>query len=78
MKGKKTKKSKSPGHTKEILQLVEKKYAFFQELLQSTVLHVESSKFFDILAISDMNRCVKMVKSLHQQIEFLNKNLKEI
>ena len=51
MKGKRTKKLKKEGHTKEILQLVEKKYSFFQGLLQNTVLHVESSKFFDILAI---------------------------
>tara|TARA_Y100000816_G_scaffold103938_1_gene72505 strand:- start:10366 stop:13416 length:3051 start_codon:yes stop_codon:yes gene_type:complete len=78
MKGKRTKKLKKEGHTKEILQLVEKKYSFFQGLLQNTVLHVESSKFFDILAISDMNRCVKMVKLLHEQLEHLNKNLKDI
>ena len=78
MKGKRNKKAKSQGHTKEILQLVDKKYSFFQGLIQKTILHVEQSKFFDILAISDMNRCVKMLKNSHEGLEHMNKNLKDI
>ena len=51
-KGKRTKKSKVGGHTKEITQLVEKKYFFFQELIQKTIIHAESCKFFDILILT--------------------------
>ena len=77
MKGKRIKKSKVGGHTKEITQLVEKKYFFFQELIQKTIIHVESCKFFDIIAISDMNRCVKMLKMIHSSLELMYKNLKD-
>ena len=77
MKGKRIKKQKVGGHTKEITQLVERKYFFFQELIQKTIIHVESCKFFDILAISDMNRCVKMLKMIHSSLELMFKNLKD-
>ena len=77
MKGKRQKKSKNQSHTKEILQLVDKKYNFFQNLIQKTVLHVETSKFFDILAVSDMNRCVKMLKPVHSSLESMYTSVKE-
>ena len=77
MKGKRTKKPKAAAHNNEITSLVEKKYSFFQNLIQQTVLHVERSKFFDILAISDMNKCVKMLKTIHENLEVLYTKQKE-
>ncbi len=78
MRVKKDKKPKKTGHSNEILTLVEKKYAFFQNLIQQTIIHVESGKIFDILSVSDMNRCVKMLKAIHESLDSMYKNLNEL
>ena len=77
MRVKKDKKPKKTCHTAEISTLVEKKHAFFHNLIQQTIIHVESGKIFDILSVSDMNRCVKMLKVIHESLDSMYKKLNE-
>lgn len=64
MPGKKTKSKKN----EQIFSMVHKKCTFYQKVIQKTLLHVQRSKFQDILVISDVTRCVKMLNVIHANI----------
>ena len=58
-------------HKPEVLQMIEKKIIFFQEMIQKTILHVQKIKMFDLLSISEVAKCIG---SLHDLV----KKLKDI
>ncbi len=63
-------------HKPEVLVLIDKKTIFFQDVIQKTILHVQKTKLFDILGVSEMTKCVNMLYDLFKSIKDLvnNKN----
>ena len=55
----------------EIEALLERKYVFFQNIIRKTSAHIERCKFLDIVVISDVHKCVNLLKDV-------NSNLKDV
>ena len=78
-----TKKNSSTGLLdKNTIAIFENKIAFFQDLIQTTLLQVERNKLLDIIGVSNVNTCVESFRMLSGKItrvnELLLKNNKEI
>ena len=54
--------------------LLERKYAFFQTLIEKTSLHVQRCKFLDIIGISDLHKSINMLKSMRKTLIELYEN----
>ena len=55
--------------TQEIILLIEKKLLFFQDVIQTTILHVQKSKNLDIISTSELNGCVNLLIELSKKIK---------
>ena len=55
--------------TQEIILLIEKKLLFFQDVIQTTILHVQKSKNLDIISTSELNGCVSLLIELSKKIK---------
>jgi len=53
----------------DITILVEKKVSFFKDIIQKTIIHVQTNKKFDILGISDVNSCIERLYDLNAKIK---------
>ena len=49
--------------------LFEKKYTFFQNVIQKTSEHVQKSKFLDIIGISEVHKCVNSLKTINDDLK---------
>ena len=48
----------------DIVILIERKIAFFQDTIQRTILHVQKNKMLNIINVSDMNNCINVLFDL--------------
>ena len=55
----------------EISSLLEKKYTFFQDIIKKTTIHVQKCKFMDIIGISDVHKCINLLKTTYDHLEEL-------
>ena len=55
--------------TQEIILLIEKKLLFFQDVIQTTILHVQKSKNLDIINTSELNASVNLLIELSKKIK---------
>jgi len=53
----------------DMISLVEKKMAFFQDIIQKTLLHVQQNKLLNILGVSEVNSCINTLCSFDKQIK---------
>jgi ATP-dependent Lon protease len=64
------------GHLdKNTIDIFKNKIAFFQDLIQNTLLQVERNKLVDIIGISHINSCVDSLKVLSNKICHINQLL---
>ena len=56
-------------HSQEVLLLLERKYVFFQDLIQKTILHSQKNKMLDILGTSDVNKCINILYDLCKSLK---------
>lgn len=48
----------------DIIVLIERKIAFFQDTIQKTILHVQKNKMLNIISVSEMNNCITVLFEL--------------
>ena len=53
----------------EILILIEKKFLFFQDVIQKTILHVQKNKILDIIGVSEVNSCINTLFELSKKLK---------
>jgi ATP-dependent Lon protease len=62
----------------DINTLIERKFNFFKDVIQKTIIHVQKNKILDILGISDVGNCIERLGELSKKIyelsEIKNKN----
>ena len=58
----------------EISSLLEKKYTFFQDIIKKTTIHVQKCKFMDIVGISDVHKCINLLKTTYEHLNDLYVN----
>ena len=63
-----SKKNPAKKPTQEIILLIEKKILFFQDVIQTTILHVQKSKNLDIICTSELNGCINLLIELSKKI----------
>ena len=69
-------------HPSDVVNLVDKKLDFFQDVIQKTILHVQKNKMLDILGTTDVNSCINALHILSDKIiklvETMNENTADI
>jgi hypothetical protein len=55
--------------TQEIILLIEKKLVFFQDVIQTTILHIQKSKNLDIINTSELNTSINLLIELSKKIK---------
>jgi len=55
--------------------LIEKKLAFFQDVIQKTIIHVRKNKMLNILGVSEVNSCLNMLSDLSKQLKDITVSL---
>ena len=58
-------------HSPDVLNVVEKKIQFFQDLIQKTMLYVQKNKMLDILGVSEVTTCFQGLHDIHEKIKEL-------
>ena len=58
--------------TNDILALISKKVAFFEDVIQRTILHVQRNKMLDIIGISEVNNCIHLLFELSNKVKEIN------
>ena len=53
----------------EIVNLIDKKLLFFQDIIQKTILHVQKNKILDIIGVSEVNSCINTLFELSKKIK---------
>ena len=53
----------------DISTLLDRKYIFFQEIIRKTTNHVQKCKFLDIIGISEVHKCINLLKTTHGHLE---------
>jgi hypothetical protein len=53
----------------EIIILIEKKFMFFQDVIQKTILHIQKNKILEIISASDVNSCINTLFELSKKIK---------
>ena len=53
----------------DIVVLIERKMAFFQDTIQRTILHVQNNKMLEIISVSDLNNCINTLFELSKSIK---------
>ena len=62
-------------HASDVVNLVEKKLDFFQDVIQKTIIHVQKNKMLDILGTNDVNTCINTLNTLSDKIKKLVENM---
>ena len=63
------KQKKNNNHEKtDVISLIEKKIAFFHDIIQKTILNVQKNKTMDILGVSDVNSCINTLNGLNEKM----------
>ena len=62
-------------HASDVVNLVEKKLDFFQDVIQKTIIHVQKNKMLDILGTNDVNTCINTLNILSDKIKKLVENM---
>jgi ATP-dependent Lon protease len=52
----------------DVILLIEKKIAFFHDIIQKTILNVQKNKTMDILGVSDVNSCINTLNGLNEKM----------
>jgi ATP-dependent Lon protease len=52
-----------------ILPLISKKFDFFNDIIQKTIIHVQKNKILDILSINDVNVCIDKLGNLSKKLD---------
>lgn len=50
------------------INLIEKKVAFFHDVIQKTLLHIQHNKLLDIVDIVQINNCIQVLETLSEQV----------
>ena len=50
------------------INLIEKKVAFFHDVIQKTLLHIQSNKSLDIVGFVEINNCINVLDTLNEQV----------
>ena len=61
----------------DIVNIVDKKLDFFNDIIQKTILHVKKNKVLDILGITEVESCIFRLTELNKKIKeliYLNNN----
>ena len=53
----------------ELEILIHKKINFFKEIIQKTLIHIQQSKYYDVLAISDVTYCLDKLENINKKID---------
>jgi ATP-dependent Lon protease len=56
----------------DIIALISKKVAFFEDVIQRTILHVQRNKMLDIIGISEVNNCIHLLFELSNKVKEIN------
>ena len=67
-----------PAHNKDVISLISRKFDFFQEVVQKTILHIQKLKMLDILSVGEVSKCVNSLYDLCKTLKELNENLDKI
>lgn len=59
----------TPPSTNDLISLVEKKLVFFEDVMQSTTVHVKNMKLIDVFNASDVNGCMTSLSELSKKIK---------
>lgn len=59
----------TPSSTNDLISLVEKKLVFFEDVMQSTTVHVKNMKLIDVFTASDVNGCMNSLFELSKKIK---------
>ena len=57
----------TPPSTNDLISLVEKKLVFFEDVMQSTTVHVKNMKSIDVFNSSDVNGCMTSLSELSKK-----------
>lgn len=60
----------------DLVILVDKKLAFFQDVIQKTIIYVQKNKILDILGISEVNACIQILNTVDEKIKNLMEKMK--
>ena len=58
-------------HSQDVLNVVEKKIQFFQDVIQKTMLYVQKNKMLDILGVSEVTNCFQGLNEISDKIRDL-------
>jgi ATP-dependent Lon protease len=58
----------------DITILVEKKLAFFQDVIQKTILNAQKNKMLDILGVSDLSTCINTLNSISDRMKTISES----
>jgi len=58
-------------HPEKVVQLFEKKTAFFENVIQKTILYAQKIKILDILGTKDVNKCIQLLHELDDSLKDL-------
>lgn len=64
----KTQKKEHNHDKSDVILLIEKKIAFFHDIIQKTILNVQKNKTMDILGVSDVNSCINTLNGLNEKM----------
>jgi len=56
----------------DIIALISKKIIFFEDVIQKTILHVQTNKMLDIIGVSEVNNCINTLFDLSKKIREIN------
>jgi len=53
----------------DVILQVSRKIDFFKDIIQKTLIHVQTNKIFDILGISDINNCIERLEEINRKMD---------
>jgi len=62
-------------NAQDITNLVEKKLAFFQDVIQKTILNAQKNKMLDILGVSDLSTCINTLNGISDRMKTLSESI---
>jgi len=62
-------------NSQDITNLVEKKLAFFQDVIQKTILNAQKNKMLDILGVSDLSTCINTLNGISDRMKTLSESM---
>ena len=68
------KKEASKKSLNDITMLIEKKIAFFQDVIQKTVIHIKQNKILDIISVAELNTYITNLIALSDKLKEITEN----